>query len=163
MAFIVAICIAELLFILFLIKKSYLIYQELCRSAYEHDKEKRLVYLCQRYLMNQNVIKEYMTSAHIQRIAIYGIGEVYAVFKQELMKDVNVRYCIDKYSSKKIVDGKNVVNPADIPKLEPVDAILVTAVGFYEEIKEELQRDFNISIPIIDIEEVMNYDQQKRL
>ena len=79
------------------------------------------------------------------------------------MKDVNVRYCIDKYSSKKIVDGKNVVNPADIPKLEPVDAILVTAVGFYEEIKEELQRDFNISIPIIDIEEVMNYDQQKRL
>lgn len=155
--------IAELLVIIFLVKKSYLIYQELCQMAYAFDKEKRIVFLCQRYITDRNVINSYFKRFQIKSIAVYGIGEVYAGFKKELLKDIDIKYYIDKYSSKECMDGLRVVKPEKISEMAQVDAMLVMSVGFFEEIEKELQDVFHVSIPILDIETVINYDTQKWL
>lgn len=163
MIFLMIASIAELLMIIFLVKKSYLIYQELCQMAYAFDKEKRIVFLCQRYIADRNVISSYFKRFGIKSIAVYGIGEVYAGFKQELFKDIDIKYYIDKYNSKKCMDGLRVVKPKELSEMEQVDAILVMSVGFFEEIQKELLDVFHVSIPILDIETVINYDTQKWL
>ena len=94
---------------------------------------------------------------------MYGIGEVYTGFKQELLEGIDVKYYIDKYNPKKCMDGLRVVRPKEISEMEQVDAILITSVGFFEEIQKELQDVFHVNIPILDIETVINYDTQKWL
>ncbi|MCI8666103.1 MAG: hypothetical protein HFG82_05495 [Dorea sp.] len=131
--------------------------------AYAFDKERRIVFLCQRYIADRNVISSYFKRFEIKSIAVYGIGEVYTGFKQELLEGIDVKYYIDKYNPKKCMDGLRVVRPKEISEMEQVDAILITSVGFFEEIQKELQDVFHVNIPILDIETVINYDTQKWL
>lgn len=153
----------ELLLLIFFVKKAYAVYQRVCHISYAFDWEERMIFLCKRYIKNRDLIRNYMRAFPMERVAVYGVGKVYEVFGKDLETDLQVKYYIDKYSERKRIDGKRIVRPEEICSMEPVDGILVTSVGFYEEIKKELQEKYEVKIPILDLEAVLNFEPEKYL
>lgn len=98
-------------------------------------------------------IADYLGKNGYKTIAVYGLSYVGETLLEEL-KDtsVQVKYAIDKKAGK-IYDNVDIVAPED--ELEEVDAIIVTAVYFMDEIEEMLSS--RVSCPILSLEEVL-YD-----
>ena len=93
-----------------------------------------------------------------RKIAVYGKGTLGFLLYRELMNtDVTIEYFIDQtadeYSSN--VDGIPVVKKEDIFQMEPVDAIIVTPIHVYENIKKDLKCFGVEKIPIISIKETV--------
>lgn len=85
-----------------------------------------------------------------RNIAIYGKGKLgEAVEKEMLNSNITVKYFIDQKADK-ASDGF-VVSPNS--ELEAVDAIIVTPISSYGEIKQQLIKKANC--PIISIEDVL--------
>lgn len=110
-------------------------------------------------LMNQWVkIKQeekkvslYLKKKSYKKIAIYGMSYVGETLLNELRADgVQIAYAIDR-QAEGIYASLPVVSPEDI--LEEVDAIVVTAVTFYEDIKDILSKKLNC--PIISLEDIL--------
>ena len=87
--------------------------------------------------------REYFHDRGIKTIAIYGIGKICKIVEKELCESVNVACFID---SKKMVDSHEVeevkypvVMPDDM-MIADVDAIIVTAIGYWTEIVTELEK-----------------------
>lgn len=109
-------------------------------------------------LMNQWVqlkqegksISGYFEKRHYRNIAIYGMGSVgEAIIRDLLNSKVNVKYAIDQKANENSKDF--VVSPNSI--LEMVDAIVVTPISSYGEIKLHLKE--KIDCPIISIEDIL--------
>ena len=113
-------------------------------------------------LMNQWVkvkqegksIADYLKKSGYKKIAIYGISYVAETLIEELQNtEIEVAYGIDK-------NGGGICS-ADIDicsmdeELGEVDAVIVTAITFFDEIEEELSSRMNC--PIISLEDVL-YD-----
>lgn len=100
--------------------------------------------------------EEYFIDHNIHTIAIYGMAELGKRLYAEIegMESVEVRYVIDKGIGEQI---KSVISDAVVvsmnEKLPDVDAIVVTPVFAYEEIKRDLNAKCNI--PIVSIEDVV--------
>lgn len=89
-------------------------------------------------------ITDYFHAHDIKSIAIYGMSFVGQRLYEELKNsDISVRYCIDKNATS-IYSDIVIVSPED--ELENVDAIIVTAIYFYNEIEEQLEAKTNIEI-----------------
>lgn len=86
-----------------------------------------------------------------KKIAIYGMSYAGETLVDEL-KDSNIHvvYAIDKNAGS-AYDNVNIVSPAEC--LEKVDAIIVTPITFYDEIKENLAK--KISIPILSLGDLL--------
>lgn len=96
-------------------------------------------------------IAEYLESKGYKEIAIYGMNYVGETLLNELANsDVKVKYGIDKNAGT-IYSFINVVTPDD--DLAEVDAIVVTPITFYDEIKELLSS--MIECPILSIEDIL--------
>lgn len=96
-------------------------------------------------------IAEYLESKGYKEIAIYGMNYVGETLLNELANsDVKVKYGIDKNAGT-IYSFINVVTPDD--NLAEVDAIVVTPITFYDEIKELLSS--MIECPILSIEDIL--------
>lgn len=86
-----------------------------------------------------------------KKIAIYGMSYAGETLLSELKgTDVQVAYGIDKkadglYSDIDIVSGED--------SLEPVDAVVVTAVTFFDEIESNLSE--KVTCPIISLEDIL--------
>ena len=63
---------------------------------------------------------------------------------------IQVTYAIDKNAGT-VYENVNIVSPEE--GLENVDAIIVTAITFYEEVKENLTK--KISVPILSLEDLL--------
>lgn len=110
-------------------------------------------------LMNQWVkakqkgknVADYLKEKGYKRIAIYGMSYAGETLLSELENtNVEVAYGIDRSMSGIGVDLK-VVSPDDT--LDEVDAIVVTAITFFEEIKEGLE--IKVKCPIISLEDIL--------
>ncbi|HBI61851.1 MAG TPA: hypothetical protein DDY31_11685 [Lachnospiraceae bacterium] len=82
-------------------------------------------------------IEEYFHINNIKTIAIYGMGEMgYRLYDDLKAGDIEVKYAIDK-------NVENIYGKLDIfdvdDNLPSVDAIVVTAVFAFDEIKEKLE------------------------
>lgn len=89
-------------------------------------------------------IIDYFHEHDIKSIAIYGMSFVGQRLYEELKNsDISVRYCIDKNATG-IYTDIDIVSPED--ELEDVDAIIVTAIYFYNEIEEQLGAKTDIEI-----------------
>lgn len=87
---------------------------------------------------------DFFHANNIKSIAIYGMSFVGQRLYEELKNsDINVRYCIDKNATSIYADIE-IVSPED--ELEEVDAIVVTAIYFYNEIEEQLETKTDIEI-----------------
>lgn len=81
-------------------------------------------------------IVDYFHREEIKEIAIYGMSYVGERLYDELKdSDINISYCIDRNADNVCVEA-DVISPED--DLPPVDAIIVTAITYFEEIEEKL-------------------------
>lgn len=96
-------------------------------------------------------LADYFERNGYQKIAIYGMSYAGETLVDELNgTNVKVVYGIDKKADMIYADV-DVVSIED--DLEPVDAVVVTAVTFFDEIEEKLSE--KVSCPIISLEDVL--------
>lgn len=98
-------------------------------------------------------LARYFDSRGYRTVAIYGMKELGVSLLEELRDSgIDVIYGIDK-------DADNIYVPLDIYKPEEtliiVDAVVVTAVAYFDDIKKQLERKVNC--PIVSLEEVIDY------
>ncbi len=96
-------------------------------------------------------LAEYFEKKEYRNVAIYGMKELGERLYDELKDSaVKVKYCIDK-------DAKDLY--AEVPiylpeeKVEPVDAVVVTAITSFDDIKSMMSD--RVSCPIISLEDVV--------
>lgn len=105
--------------------------------------------------------KEYFSDHNICSVAIYGIGMIYKSVEEEILDSIKIEYYIDKFSTLSELNTIQVIHKiSDISKMKSVDAIIITSVGFYDEIKREMQK-YNIKANLVEIEKVLYYDREK--
>lgn len=96
-------------------------------------------------------IDDYLKQNGYKTIAIYGMSYVGERLLEELKdSDIIVKYAIDKKADEKYSEI-DIISPDE--KLENVDAIIVTAITFIDEIKKMLNE--KISYPIISLEDIL--------
>lgn len=89
-------------------------------------------------------VVDYFHTYDIKSIAIYGMSYLGQRLYEELKdSDIDVRYCIDKNATRIYADI-DIVDPED--EFEDVDAIVVTAIYFFNEIEEKLTAKTDIEI-----------------
>lgn len=99
-------------------------------------------------------IESYLFDHGYQKIAIYGMSDIGRLLVQELEHSkIQIAYAIDKYKNVEVINNISVVGLED--KLEQVDAVIVTPVYFFQEIKQDLKQ--KIDLPIISLEDML-YD-----
>ncbi|MDE7204189.1 MAG: hypothetical protein K2O91_20380 [Lachnospiraceae bacterium] len=110
-------------------------------------------------LMNQWVkvkqenksIADYLEENGYKEIAIYGMNYVGETLLDELTNsNVKVKYAIDK-NANSIYSDVDVVTPDD--ELTEVDAVIVTAITFFDEIEENLSE--KMDCPILSMEDIL--------
>lgn len=121
------------------------------------DKHLAIMNLFSMWLQNKEAglkIEDYLKEQQIKRIAIYGMSFVGERLYDELeQSDIKVVYCIDK-NANNIYKDINVLTPdSGLEKEESVDAIVVTAFVFFDEIEANLKKKVNV--PILSIDDIV--------
>ncbi len=118
------------------------------------SKFKNYYYLLNKWLSLKNEgidIKTYFTQNNIKTIAIYGMGELGDRLYEELLKsNITVKYGIDKNAGSTFSELEVYDLDSELPE---VDAIVVTAVFAFDDIKEELNN--RVDYPVISLESVI--------
>lgn len=115
--------------------------------------------LLKKWLLRQQIekgLEGYFIHNNYHEIAIYGMGHLGECLLNELRNsNIKVKYAIDK-------NANNILSEIDIKKsgdyLPAVDAVIVTPVYYYADIKKELEKV--IRCPIISLEEVIYFQIQ---
>lgn len=93
----------------------------------------------------------YFENYGYKSIAVYGMSYAGQTLVDELKdKGITVAYGIDKCADSMYADV-DIVTMDD--ELKPVDAIVVTAITFYDEIREKLS--LKVDCPIISLEDIL--------
>lgn len=96
-------------------------------------------------------LSSYFVQKGYRKIAVYGMSYVGEALLQELQgSEIEVVYGIDRRACS-TKTGIAIVSPEE--SLDSVDAVVVTAVSFYDEIAEKLRDKMNC--PILSIEDVL--------
>ena len=96
-------------------------------------------------------LSQYFEVNNYKNIAIYGMGYAGETLIDELKNtNTNVRYGIDK-NADSLYSEVDIVTMED--ELENVDAIVVTAITFFDEIAEKLEE--KVDCPIISLEDIL--------
>ena len=96
-------------------------------------------------------IETYLLGKGIKKVAIYGMKELGEILYDELKdSSVEVAYAIDR-DAEYIFSDIEVVSPED--DLKEVDAVIVTAIHYYSEIADILEKKMNC--PVLCIEDVI--------
>lgn len=96
-------------------------------------------------------LKEYFRQRNYKLIAIYGMKELGERLYDELKgSDIEVAYIIDK-NADAIYADVDVVEPDE--ELTPVDVIVVTAIYYFDEIEEMLNK--KIKCPVVSLEDIL--------
>lgn len=97
-------------------------------------------------------IRSYFTDNGYKKIAIYGMKELGERLLDELKdSEVEVKYIIDKKAETMYADV-DIVTPDE--DLEEVDAIVVTAIHYMDEIEEMLEQ--KVDYPILSLTEIID-------
>lgn len=96
-------------------------------------------------------VANYIKKQGYKKVAIYGMSYAGETLVDELKESaIQVTYAIDKNAGA-VYENINIVSPEEC--LENVDAIIVTAITFYDEIKEDLNKKINV--PIFSLEDIL--------
>ena len=94
-----------------------------------------------------------LTKRNYNTIAVYGMGNIGELFISELKEsEVKIAYCIDR-NAENIFCDHSIVTPDS--ELQDVDAVIVTAVSWFDEIEQDLTQ--KLDCPVISIEDLF-YD-----
>lgn len=138
-----------------IVKKS--MREQLYKTQKLADKHLAIMNLLSMWLQNKEnglKIEDYLKERKIKKIAIYGMSFVGERLYDELEhSDIEVVYCIDK-NANNIYKDIDVLSPdSELEKKESVDAIIVTAFMFFDEIEANLKEKVNI--PILSIDDIV--------
>lgn len=96
-------------------------------------------------------LADYLEKQGYKSIAIYGMSYAGERLLEELKgSDIEVRYGIDR-NAETIYSDIDLVTIED--SLEPVDAIIITSIFFFDEIEEQLSE--KVDYPIISLEDIL--------
>ena len=96
-------------------------------------------------------LASYFDKNGYKRIAIYGMSYAGETLMDELKgTDITIVYGIDK-NADSIYVGVDIVSMEDV--LDEVDAVVVTAITFFDEIEEKLSEKLNC--PILSLEDIL--------
>lgn len=96
-------------------------------------------------------IAEYLEKEGYKEIAVYGINYAGETLVRELAGSaVDVKYGIDR-NADNICTEINVVTPEE--ELAKVDAVIVTAIAFFDEIEEQLSAQ--MGCPVLSLEDIL--------
>nr|WP_321152052.1 hypothetical protein [uncultured Acetatifactor sp.] len=96
-------------------------------------------------------LQDYFKKNNYRKIAVYGMSEIgYMILKELEETEIEVLYCIDK-------NADNLFAKIDVRRpdeeLQPVDAVIVAVIHFYDEVKDALQE--KLDCPIISLSDVV--------
>ncbi len=95
---------------------------------------------------------EYFQNHNYNKIAIYGMSNMGERLYDELLgSNIKIEYGIDK-NAKRIFTDLKIYEPRD--ELKEVDVIVVTAINYFDDIRDELSKKINC--PIISIKEIID-------
>ncbi len=127
------------------------------QAALTEDKEEKFFLSARtlnRWFMSKQrgrSVYDILTVNGYREIAIYGMGYLGERLFDELKEtDINIKYAIDR-NAENIDRDIRIVRPED--RLDIVDAIIVTPVHAFHEIKKQLSK--KVSFPIISIENII--------
>lgn len=105
-------------------------------------------------------IAAFLEKKGIRKVAIYGHGLLGNILSKDL-KNLEVVYFIDNNGDNrwKEIGHIPVFKPEEIAGQEPVDAIIVTAYYYFDEIYNNLRQYDKIEIPVISLEDLIYYDE----
>lgn len=96
-------------------------------------------------------IAVYLEQNGYKEVAVYGMNYAGETLYSELEgTGVKVKYAIDKNADQKYAEV-DVISPED--NLPDVDAVIVTAITFFDEIEEKLAE--KISCPVLSLEDIL--------
>lgn len=101
---------------------------------------------------NDNKLERYLKEHNLNKIAIYGMGEIGQRLLEEL-KDTNIDVIcgIDQYGNTDL--DMNILEPDDLYEIaDSIDGVIVTAIADYEAVKETIGY---INKKIISLEEII--------
>lgn len=128
---------------------------QLERAEKMSDKHLAIMNLLSMWLQNKEEnlkIETYLAEKQIKKVAIYGMASVGERLYDELEKsNIEIAYCIDR-NANNIYKDVDVVNPDDSLDSN-IDAIVVTAFTFFDEIEASLKAKVNV--PIISIDDII--------
>lgn len=96
-------------------------------------------------------LEDYFKKNNYKKVAVYGMNEIgYMVLKELEKSEIEVSYCIDK-------NADNLFAQIDVRKpdgdLQPVDAVIVAVVQYYDEVKDALKG--KLDCPVISLSDVV--------
>lgn len=108
-------------------------------------------------MQSNRKIDTFLLENGFEKIAVYGKGTLGFLLYRELQNtDVTIEYFVDQtadeYSSN--VEGIPVIKKEELDKMEAVDAIIVTPIHAYENIKTDLE-GIGVTVPIISLNEAI--------
>ena len=102
-------------------------------------------------------IDRFFVDNNYKRIAIYGFGRLSVHVLEELKNsDIEIVYGIDRNPDSCFVGGIKIIRPEDILTVEPVDAIVITPLQFFNEIELDLI-GYGYKKDIISLAQVVDY------
>lgn len=129
------------------LKTGQIMAREIVQKNAESDKFYALFMLMNQWVkvkQEGKKVSEYFEKRGYRNIAIYGMSDVGETLLSELKgTNTKVMYGIDKNATSLYSDIE-IVSPVE--NLEQVDVIVVTAITFFDEIREELRRKVNCDI-----------------
>ena len=143
------------------IKQRLFFYIEKCNSASSQlikevvkgDKYQELFQMmCQWFHKKKRgkSIEQYLKEYLIQDIAIYGMGDAGRVLQEELRgSKINVKYGIDRDINVSYFENSICIKNVE-DDLEDVDAIIVTSIAYYEQVRKALSVKMNCLILSLD-------------
>lgn len=96
-------------------------------------------------------LAEYFEKNEYKKIAVYGMSYAGETLLDELSEsDIEIAYAIDKNANSIYLDIETVTLDAD---LREVDAVVVTAITFFDEIERKLKE--KLKCPIVSLEDIL--------
>ena len=156
-SFVVGIIVAS--FSLWLFKKRRIdpIFSDLKASNQKmHSFYNLLIWWVKNY-QDEFLVSDSIKKMGFRRVAIYGIKELgERAYVECVRAGIEVPFFIDKCGTEEVyIDGiVRVIKPSDISSyLDGIDAVIVTAVTYFEEIERELRNC--VKCPIVSLEDVV--------
>ena len=119
------------------------------QSIKSYDYIARFMTLCQWVAVKQKGknIDSWLKKNNIRKIAIYGMGQEGELLIKELNEtEIEIVFGIDRKPNRITCEDIHIVAVEDINKMPSVDAIVVSFVSAFYEMREELQKQTNARI-----------------
>lgn len=100
-------------------------------------------------------INQYIKDNGHKRIAIYGVGAIFNVFKEELctVEDAEITCYIDQNDKREKIGNIDVIRLEQLTVNQDIDLVVVTVVNGYEKVKAKLEQ--RTKAKIVNIEELL--------